>query len=173
MTEQEKDTESASSAPAAQKPCPEYLATPSEKSATSAEDAQSQSQIPAQLQNTAFGSPGGPDPRAAQKASVAKAQETRSVRAAIRRFAGYTIEELQSMSRKRNIPAAHMLAIAKFQKAISGDVKAMQQIEESIDGKLVEKKVEAKVTLAELVLESYAEHPLIDGNAQDVEVVDE
>lgn len=56
-----------------------------------------------------------------------------------------------------------LMAIKKYQMALMGDVKAMESIENSVDGKLVEHKVETQVTWGELV-EAAAAQRKLDGS---------
>lgn len=98
-----------------------------------------------------FGAPGGPDPSEAGKRGGG------SVRAAIRRIAFMHPEDARDMIKRadKDMTMAIAIAAAKFQKALKGDTKAMQQLEDSIDGKLVEKQVKAETTLEELVVGSF------------------
>lgn len=51
----------------------------------------------------------------------------------------------------RTLTPAELIAVKKIQVALAGDVKAMQQLEDSADGKLVEKRISASTSLASLV----------------------
>ena len=99
-----------------------------------------------------FGEKGGADPKEAQKKKT-------SIRAATRRFAAMDVGDAVSLSKDKDefnkLSLAQAVALSKFKKALSGDVRAMQQLEDSVDGKLVERKVEATTTLEELVLGSF------------------
>ena len=77
-----------------------------------------------------------------------------SIRGNIRRLAHMHPEDAQDLIGKAET-MAELIAARKYQVALSGDVKAMQQLEDSVDGRLVEKKVEAEVTLADLVNKSF------------------
>jgi len=101
--------------------------------------------------NTRFGSQGGPDPSAA----AAKGNKNRSsVRAASRRIAAMEVAfamELAGKEKFQKLNMAEAVALAKFKAALAGDTTAMQQVTEDVDGKLVDRKVHAEVTLADLV----------------------
>jgi hypothetical protein len=88
---------------------------------------------------TRFGAENGPDP----VESAHKAQPW-SIRNSIRRYGLMSMEELQEAYKDKRTKANELVAIRKFIKAMAGDVKAMQQLEESVDGKLVETKVEVR-----------------------------
>jgi hypothetical protein len=88
---------------------------------------------------TRFGAEKGPDPvEAAQKA------QPWSIRNSIRRFGLMNLDELKEAYKDPRTKSNELVAIRKFMKAMAGDVKAMQQLEESVDGKLVETKVEVR-----------------------------
>lgn len=122
---------------------------------------------------TQFGAENGPDPVEAGK----KGGHTGgSIRASIRRLAAQDIDLTRNLTHTdivkmfgRNqgkVSMAQALAAAKFQKALKGDVKAMAQLEDSVDGKLVEKRIEAEVTLADLVNGSYEHEQESESNQE-------
>jgi len=99
---------------------------------------------------TQFGQEGGADPKEAREKS-----SPWSIRMATKRIARMTVTEAKAMAdRKNELTMAQAVAAMKFQRALNGDVRAMQQLEDSIDGKLVEKRVEAKTSLEDLVMAS-------------------
>lgn len=88
---------------------------------------------------TQFGQEDGADPaEAARKASPW------SIRMSIRRFGLMDQETLEEAARDPNRSQFELIAIKKILVARKGNTTAMQQLEESVDGKLVEKKVEVK-----------------------------
>ncbi len=91
------------------------------------------------LEGKRFGEPGGADP-----AEAARKGTPWSIRNSIRRFGLMSLEELQKAYKDPRTKTNELVAIRKFMKAMQGDVKAMQQLEESVDGKLVETKIEVK-----------------------------
>lgn len=96
-----------------------------------------------------FGDKGGADPVAAGS----KGGKT-SIRKSVRRIAGMTVEHAMSLTDKeilQKLSMAEAVALHKFKRALSGDVRAMQQLEDSVDGKVVEQRIHAEVTLADLV----------------------
>lgn len=97
-------------------------------------------------ERTRFGQPNGPDP-----SIIAKNKNPSSIRAAIRRIAAMEVDQFQQVLKKREMTLAQAIAIRKFQKALVGDLKAMQQLEDAIDGKLTKKATEACATLVDLV----------------------
>lgn len=111
--------------------------------------------------DTRFGAPGGPDPKAAQKKSREKLW---SVRDQLRRIAAHEFEpgakltpdDLAGIFKSPNgkLTGAQLLAMAKFQQGMK-NFKAMENVTNDIDGKLIEKQKVATVTLAELVEGSY------------------
>lgn len=83
--------------------------------------------------NTRFGAPNGVNPKIARQ----KGNAPWSVRNAIRRIAAMDVGDFDLFIRQpNNVTLAYAVAIKKFQKAINGDLNAMQQIEDAIDGKL-------------------------------------
>jgi len=115
---------------------------------------------------TRFGSAGGPDPRAAKEKQTAAGQGNQhSVRNAARRLAAAEFDITKKLSPEDLVKkfgrdgyvvsGAQMIAIKKFQKAMTGDTKMLQQITDDIDGKQVQKVVEAQASLADLVTKSY------------------
>lgn len=118
--------------------------------------------------STRFGAKDGPDPSEAGKKSQEKIGNPMSVREALRRIATFEIEvgkppkpqDIAAMfSRGGNrMTMAQMMAYRKFTKAIiEGDVKAMQQIEESLDGKVPNVNLNTETSLAELIAEARKE----------------
>ncbi len=113
--------------------------------------------------HTRFGQPGGPDPQEAR----AKQVNPSSVRAQVRRIAALTRTEFKQAYDSNAATMAMIVAASKYQKAVKGDVKAMQQIEDSVDGKLADRKIEAQVTLADLVNGSFEQD--VDADSSDQE----
>lgn len=105
-----------------------------------------------------FGSDGGPDPSAA----AAKGNRSRAqIRQALRRLAAFQFDVTDNapplndqmrdvFMRKGYITGAEMAAIRKFTQAMK-DYRAMENITNDVDGKQIERVVEAKVTLSDLV----------------------
>lgn len=91
------------------------------------------------LQGHRFGEEGGADP-----AEAARKAAPWSIRNSIRRYGLMSMEELQDAYKDKRTKANELVAIRKFMSALKGDVRAMQQLEESLDGKLVETKVEVR-----------------------------
>lgn len=88
---------------------------------------------------THFGKETNEDPaEAARKASPW------SVRNSIRRFGMMDNETLKEAAEDPRRTQLEHIAIKKIMVARSGDVRAMDKIEESIDGKLVETKIEVR-----------------------------
>lgn len=86
--------------------------------------------------NTRFGAPNGLSPKAARQMGNAPW----SVRNAIRRIAAMDFDDFDCFLKEPDkITLAYAIAIQKFQKALKGDVNAMQQLEDAIDGKLSKK----------------------------------
>ena len=101
---------------------------------------------------TRFGQPNGPDPVEAQKTS----SKPWSIRNSIRRMSAMAFDDFKDMvSRPESLTVAQTIAAVKIQKAIKGEIRAMQQLEESVDGKVTDKIAEAQVTLADLVTGSF------------------
>lgn len=98
---------------------------------------------------TRFGSDNGPDPsEAGRKGANAKW----SVRNASKRIAALTVGEAKEMmGRMDELTVAQAVALSKFRSAMAGDTKAMQQFTDDVDGKLIDRKVHAEITLADLV----------------------
>ncbi len=91
------------------------------------------------LEGKRFGDEGGADPaEAARKASPW------SVRNSIRRFGMMDDETLKEAAKDPRRNQLELIAIKKIMVARAGDVRAMDKIEESIDGKLVETKIEVR-----------------------------
>lgn len=102
---------------------------------------------------TQFGQPGGPVP-----AEAAKGKNPHSIRNAVRRVGAMDVDQALAISSAPNrgkLSMVEAVALAKFKQALAGNVMAMHQLENSIDGKLVDKQVSAETTLEELVLGSY------------------
>lgn len=111
--------------------------------------------------NYGFGAPNGTDPREAR----AKANPPWSVRHAIKRIAACPdldidrgapslMRQIKTKVFNGKMSGGEILAAQKFIQAMT-NYKAMKEVTEDIDGKLVERKVEAKVSLADLVNGSY------------------
>lgn len=111
-----------------------------------------------------FGDAGGADPSAAGK----KGNESRwSIRSSLKRIGRFEFdvseEGMQNLSEQfrrafnsKKLTGSELAAIKKFSQAMLNE-QAMDKLIEHIDGKLVERKVEATVTLADLVNGSYDE----------------
>ncbi len=109
--------------------------------------------------STRFGQPGGPDP-----GLMAREKNPAHVRAVLRRLAAceiditqpVTIELLSKMLRRDGsmLTGAEMLAVRKWQQAMT-NWRAMDSLIDAIDGKQVQKQVEAQATLADLINRSY------------------
>ena len=115
-----------------------------------------------------FGGENGADPKEAR----AKGDPDRhSIRRQITRITGLEIGDFLDLksqkeiftqaakklgySSEKNMTYAQVIAVRKLSLAIAGNVKAMKEIEDSVDGKLVEKRMESKVSLEDLVNESF------------------
>jgi hypothetical protein len=119
----------------------------------------------------------GADPKEAQAKSREKMKENNSVRQAMRRIACHqfdTSEDAKPLLKqiqqdifpRRTMTGAQLAAITRFTQALK-NWKAMQNVVEDIDGKLIEKKVEAKIGYAELVAGSMDDgETVIDGGAE-------
>lgn len=87
--------------------------------------------------NTRFGASNGIHPKVARRMGNAPW----SVRNAIRRIAAMDVKDFKKLAKSNeNMTFAYAVAIVKFQKAMSGDLNAMQQIEDTVDGKLSKKR---------------------------------
>lgn len=117
--------------------------------------------------STRFGAENGPNPSEAAKKRNEQSNPT-SVRQALRRLAGMEIEigipptpqDIAAAfgNKGKKITMAQMVAYKKFTMAIiTGDVKAMQQIEDSIDGKLVNTNINAEASVADLIAQARKE----------------
>ncbi len=126
--------------------------------------------------STRFGAEGGADPKAARaKRTENGTGNQHTVRQAVRRLACADFDITAELTPKELckkfgregtvVTGAMLLAAKKFQKAMQGDVKMLQQITDDIDGKQVQKTIEAKTTLADLVNRSYE----IEGKVEDDE----
>lgn len=115
-------------------------------------------------EGTRFGAENGPDPKEAGQRAQRMHGAPHSVRIALRRLAAAEFDlegplTPQKLARvfgntRGTMTGAQMAACKKFQQAMSNP-KAMDSLIEHIDGKLVQKTVEAKVTLAEIIAKSY------------------
>lgn len=112
--------------------------------------------------STRFGAESGLSPSEAGRISTEKHGSPASVRQALRRLASLEVEFGKSPQPEQiskifgcetgKATMAQMLAFRKFTRAIKdGDVKAMQQIEDSLDGKLPTTNVNAETSLADLI----------------------
>lgn len=108
-----------------------------------------------------FGEAGGADPREAR----AKASPAWCVRGALRRIAacpelnldrgaGSLMQQIRTKVFKGKMNGGEILAAQKFIQAMQ-NYKAMESVTNDISGKQVERVLEAKVTLADLVNGSY------------------
>ncbi len=109
---------------------------------------------------TRFGQPGGPDPKAAREKQVNPA----SIRMGIKRLMAREIDPDKDIASQMTpevrlrylagpqgkVTEAMIMSIAAVKQA-GDNFKAMANIIDQVDGKLVEKKVEAQMTLEELV----------------------
>lgn len=68
-----------------------------------------------------------------------------------------TVEKIAEMlgAGDRQLTMAELVAARKFRDALGGNTKAQQELQDAIDGKLVNKTLEAKVTLEELLTGDY------------------
>ena len=110
-------------------------------------------------ESTRFGAERGPDPSAAGSVAGEGKKRRASIRAAKRRLAGHSPgtdkPRTQDFARAFGRPfseltVAEIMAIQSAQQAMV-NYKAMKDFVEDVDGKQVEKKVEAKVTLADII----------------------
>lgn len=101
------------------------------------------------------------DPRDAQKKSTQKLHENREVRVALRRIAAHEFDfsdgarPIQDQIKddvfnRKKMTGAQMFAAVRASQAMR-NWKAMEGLINDIDGKLVEKRVEATVSYADLV----------------------
>lgn len=109
-----------------------------------------------------FGDPGGADPAAA-----ARKAKPWSMRRTVRRICETAMEQLapgekltverigEMVFGHRPLTFGEMSALRRVLESIRGNPKFSQYVTEDIDGKLVERKVEAQVTLADIVNRSY------------------
>lgn len=115
------------------------------------------------LKGKTFGEEGGADPRAARASGPKDRYE---VRRALRKIARHEFEldedakpmdkQMKEVFGGRKLTGAEILAATKFKQAMK-NWKAMDNLTNDIDGKLIEKKVEAQVGYAELVAGSMQE----------------
>lgn len=114
--------------------------------------------------NTRFGQPGGADPRKAREAQP----NPNSVRACLRRLMTYPVSPdlpineqltvgnlLAYLGRGHDTPTLAMMAAIQTYKHGVANGKIMMQMIDQVDGKLIEKKVEASATLEQLVTGEY------------------
>lgn len=104
-----------------------------------------------------FGDAGGADPREAQ----AKGAKPWSIRNSVRRICAAEIDITRNFSQAElvkifgkdaeTISIGQLLAARKIEMAFKGSEKMMTEVTNDVDGKLIEKKVEAKTTLEDLV----------------------
>lgn len=113
-----------------------------------------------------FGDPDGPDP-----SEAAKARHRGSVRHAIRVAAGKPCVDLENPTmgpddmlalfgykRGDKLSPAQVIAARKITAAMAGNLRAMQQIEESIDGKPEQMQIQATMTYEELLAKGVKEY---------------
>jgi hypothetical protein len=113
---------------------------------------------------TQFGAEGGANP-----SEAAAKSNGGSIRGAVRRIAHMHPDDAKKLA-DPNSPQATMaliVAATKYQRALKGDVRAMQQLEDSIDGKLVEKQIQAETTLEELVTGSFEHEQREESRAEE------
>lgn len=112
-----------------------------------------------------FGKDGGNDPREAkQKQTEAGQGNQHSIRNSLRRLMTQDIDVTKTPTAKdmakmfgrsgTKIKMHEMMAIASVQQALK-NFKAMENVINNVDGKLVEKQMTTNVTLADLVTKSY------------------
>lgn len=94
------------------------------------------------LEGYRFGEPGGADPAEA----TLEGNPKWSIRQAIRRIGTLTRAELQELAKDENLTMAQLVAVKKYLAATGSrpNIKAMDKLEDSVDGKLVERKVEVR-----------------------------
>lgn len=94
------------------------------------------------LEGHRFGEAGGADPAAA----TLEGNPKWSIRNAIRHIGTMTRAELQALAQDENLTMAQLVAVKKYLAATGNkpNIKAMDKLEDSVDGKLVEKKVEVR-----------------------------
>lgn len=111
---------------------------------------------------TQFGSEGGPDPvEAGRKGGYSKG----SIRQSLRRIGAhefevgedapdFTQQMMKVFGGEKRMTGSQLAAVKKFGQAMKNP-KAMDTLIDNIDGKLVQKQVETKVSLEDLVNGSY------------------
>lgn len=113
---------------------------------------------------TRFGQPGGPDPREAREKQI----NPTSIRASAHRLMAYPIDTTRDLKEQLDVaklleflagptkraPTLAMLAACRLYAQAQANGKIMVNLIDQIDGKLIEKKVEATVPFSELVKES-------------------
>lgn len=94
------------------------------------------------LEGHRFGEAGGADPATA----TLEGNPKWSIRHAIRHIGTLTRAELQTLAQDPDLTMAQLVAVKKYLSATSNrpNIKAMDKLEDSVDGKLVEKKVEVR-----------------------------
>lgn len=109
---------------------------------------------------THFGKEGAADAQAAQAKSRVTMKENSSIRRMVKRIAAHEFDvsegappisdQIKAIFGKRKMTGAQMFAATRAAQAMK-NYKAMQNLVEDVDGKLIEKKVEATVNYADLV----------------------
>lgn len=94
--------------------------------------------------DTRFGSERGADPTEAVNTRNEDHGHPNSIRSSIRRIACLTQAELKELANDPRLTMAQTVAVRKFMAACGKfpNIKAMKELEDSVDGKLVEKKIE-------------------------------
>lgn len=98
---------------------------------------------------TRFGEPGGPDPRAAQ---AMRKSDAWSVRRSIRFLARQEVDPEQDASEaykfnQKTVTRAQRIAMKTLRKADEGDSRAIDQVIDNIDGKLVQPTMNADMAM--------------------------
>lgn len=112
--------------------------------------------------STRFGAPGGPDPKAAREKQV----NPTSIRSCLHRLMAYPLDPNKPMSDQirsdallkflgygREPTLAMLAAIQTYRHGVESG-KIMMQLIDQVDGKLIEKKVEATIPFSEIVKDS-------------------
>lgn len=121
-----------------------------------------------------FGEPGGADPSEASKMGARPYEIRRALKKIARTIFDVTEGAPTFEKQVRDIfggemSGAELAAVRKFMQAMK-DYRAMENLTNDIDGKLVERRIESRVTLAELVTGSY--ESLESGEGDDSGVAD-
>jgi len=120
---------------------------------------------------TQFGKPNGPDPKAAARKKKEAQHLSWSVESSIRYFArqtwqtGTTAPSMDYQAKQmlgRPLTGSEIIALTRLRQAMVGHPKFSQMAREDIDGKVIQKQIETKVTLAELIAKSY-DQDYLDG----------